>query len=217
MAGRRLRVRGGGAGRIRLRPLGFACALALVASAGCATPLMVEKAPATAGGSPFFVNTRLGYRIADPRSFRVAGDVATGSPEAGSSGRPWKRVEIEGADLAFRATGDPGVTTMVVTSRCDQPEAELRILARHLLIGVARRQWLGAGPAVVAGHDAWVQSFESLGDGVPVRVKTVSTRVGRDCVVDWVLASSGDFERSLPDFDRWWASFEPPAPGEGPS
>jgi hypothetical protein len=83
------------------------------------------------------------------------------------------------------------------------------VLARHLLIGTGPRGRVESGPAAVAGGEAWVQWVQTRGKGSPVRIKTVTTRLD-GCLVDWVLAGTAGFDDAVPDFDRWWASFERP-------
>jgi hypothetical protein len=50
-----------------------------------------------------------------------------------------------------------------------------------------------------------VQTFDTLHDGTPVRVKTVSLVAG-GCSFDWMLASAGGFAAAEPAFDAWWQS-----------
>ncbi|MGH0034865.1 MAG: hypothetical protein ACQGVK_07530 [Myxococcota bacterium] len=194
--------------------LGHALAVASVvpvALLGCATPAVVATSPGDPGAPGVFEHTRLGYRVSDPAA-PGAGSPSVGAANAASGPLGWRRIEVEGADLAFRSGAGAGEATMVVASRCGGPDATLPVLARHLLIGTGPRERTQAGPASVAGQPAWVQWAEVRGEGAPVRLKTVTTRVD-GCLVDFVLAATGGFDRAVPDFDRWWASFEPPAEG----
>jgi hypothetical protein len=218
----------GGARAARRPALALAIGLGLAAWAGCASPTVVPLA--SEGGSRRLENKRLGYRLDDPSSPAFA-EVAAGGPAAAAgvsgasesasrngaqndspSSPDWTRIEIDGADLAYRSGQAGDEATMIVASRCGGADAELRVLARHLLIGAGRREWIASGPAVVAGGEAWIQQVETRGEGAPVQVKTVTTRID-GCLVDWVLVSTRGFDRALPDFDRWWASFERPEEG----
>lgn len=200
--------------------LAIGLATGLATGSGCVTADVVAVPGAGASGAPMFEHTRLGYRVADPSAPGASfGTVASGSPggsgpaSGGSEG--WHRISVEDADLAFQRGRGSRQVTMVIASRCGVAAAPLPVLARHLLIGIGRREWIDSGPAVVAGGEAWIQWVETRGEGPSVRIKTVTTRLD-GCLVDWVLAGTGGFERALPDFDRWWASFERPARGGRP-
>lgn len=131
----------------------------------------------------------------------------------GTPGGRWERIDVEGTVIAFRRSGSQ---TMSLQSRCGQPVADVAVMARQLVIGVSPRALRQAGPVLVDGRDGWTQTFDTLRDGVGVRVKTVTLVVGR-CTLDWVLAAagSGDFEGAERAFDAWWATFRI-APPSGP-
>ncbi len=167
---------------------------ALPGLAGCAGDAVVRNHD---GGRAGFVHRELGYRIDAP---------------AGPGG-PWRRIDLEGADLAFRGGDGEGPVSFSLLSRCRDPwpDVEPAILARHLLIGSPRRELLAAGPGEVAGRPAWIQVLRTTGEGGrPAAFKSVTARLG-DCVFDWILVASGEgampggeLERS---FDAWWESF----------
>jgi hypothetical protein len=115
----------------------------------------------------------------------------------------WKRVNVKGAAIAFSRSGP---NTMSLQSRCGRPVASPQLMARHLVIRLPDRELVSAAPTLVDGRNAWSQVFDTPGEGVSVRVKTV-TLVALDCTFDWVLASSGGFAAAESDFDRWWESF----------
>lgn len=181
----------------------------------CVTPTVSEVSRSADGAVDVYRHERLGYRIGVP----VVGatpSVASGaadSPRADGEGERsrvrWDRVDIEGADLAFRRVAGRGETTMIVASRCGAGHAPLRVLARHLLFGIGPREVRESGPAVVAGGPAWVQWADAGPPESAIHIKTVTARLD-GCLVDWVLASSDDFDAAVPEFDRWWASFERP-------
>jgi hypothetical protein len=160
----------------RERPVGRAL-LGLVLALACAGDLAAVE-----GG---FRHRRHGYTLSVP----------------GGAGRPWERVEIEGAVIAFRR---PGPETISVQSSCGRTVSDPAILARHLVIGVDRQALEQAGPTLVDGHNAWTQTFDTA-EGV--RIKTV-TAVAGDCVIDWILAARGgeDFAAAEADFDAWWSA-----------
>ena len=146
--------------------------------AGCAGPIKELD-----GG---YHHRRHGYRIDAP----------------GGPGGAWQRIEVEHAQLAFRR---PGPSIVSLLSRCGRPVADPALMARHLVIGLPNRDLVQAGPLVVAGRDAWTQTFDTVQDGVSVRVKTVTLVVG-DCTLDWILSASGPFEPAEAAFDAWWQS-----------
>jgi hypothetical protein len=118
-------------------------------------------------------------------------------------GEAWQRVRLEGAALAFRRSGPESVS---LQSRCGRPVAAPVFMARHLVIGLPERTLVAAGPTQVAGRDAWTQTFDTVQEGVSVRVKTV-TLVAADCSFDWILATAAAFEPAEQAFDAWWGSF----------
>jgi hypothetical protein len=146
--------------------------------AGCAGP--IKKLD---GG---YRHRRHGYQIDAP----------------GGPGGAWKRIEVEHAVLAFRRPG-PEIVTLL--SRCGRPVAEPAQMARHLVIGLPNRNLVQAGPLVVAGRNAWTQTFDTVRDDVTVRVKTVTVVVG-DCTLDWILSATEPFQAAEASFDAWWQS-----------
>jgi hypothetical protein len=156
----------------------LACApLGLLLILGCAGDLVAVE-----GG---YRHRRHGYTLSVPEG----------------SDPPWRRVEIEGAAIAFRRRGPQ---TISVQSSCRRSVTEPAILSRHLVIGVDGQLLQQAGPAVVDGRNAWTQTFDTP-EGV--RIKTVTAVVG-DCVIDWILAAQRGpgFEDAERAFDAWWSA-----------
>jgi hypothetical protein len=130
---------------------------------------------------------------------------------------PWRRIEVEGADLVFSDPSNGDRSSMSLLSECRPSEAHPGALARHLTIGVSDRQLESAGPVALAGDPGWSQTFVTRLDGVAVHVKAV-TVVSPRCTFDWVLVMPGPFGGMELVFDRWWASFEfDPGPVDGGS
>jgi hypothetical protein len=129
-------------------------------------------------------------------------------------GGRWERIDVEGAVIAFRRSASQ---TMSLQSRCGQPVADVAVMARQLVIGVSPRTLRQAGPVLVDGRNGWTQTFDTLRDGVGVRVKTVTLVLER-CTLDWVLAAAGSrhFEEAERAFDAWWQAFRV-APQTGPA
>ncbi len=137
------------------------------------------------------------------------------------SGGEWQRVTLKGEALVFRR---PGPESLALQSRCGHPVATPVFMARHLLFGLRERTLVAAGPTLVDGREGWTQTLDTVQEGVPVRVKTV-TLVAAGCSFDWVLMTAGSFEPVEQTFDAWCGSFrlgprydEVPdeVPGEGP-
>jgi hypothetical protein len=118
-------------------------------------------------------------------------------------GEAWERVRVEGAALAFRR---PGPESLSLQSRCGRPVAAAAFMARHLVIGLPERTLVAEGPIQVAGREGWAQTFDTVQEGVSVRVKTV-TLVAGGCSFDWILATAAAFEPAEQAFDAWWGSF----------
>ena len=118
----------------------------------------------------------------------------------------WQRTDVEDAALAFERQGPGGRDLLSLVSRCGRPTADAQLMARHLVIGLGDRTVVAAGPLEVEGHSGWTQTFDTLRDGVPVRIKTVTLVVGR-CSFDWILAAAGPIEPAEASFDAWWGSF----------
>jgi len=164
----------------------------LVGTTGCAS---VFGPRAT---DSFYEHDELGYRIARPDTL-------------GSDGsRSWQRVSVEGADLAFEQTApepDHRPAMMVLISECGRGADNPSLIARQLLIGIRDRALRQAAPVALRGDPGWMQIFDTLHEGVAVRVKTISVR-SDDCTFDWALVAPGPFRAAEREFDVWWSSFE---------
>jgi hypothetical protein len=121
----------------------------------------------------------------------------------GGLGEPWERIEIEGAWVAFRRRGPE---TMSLQSRCGKPVAHPAIMARNLVVGIGERELVQAGPVIVAGTNAWIQTFETRPGDATIRVTTV-TAVIDDCAFDWTLVTLGDSPSANHAFEAWWGTF----------
>jgi hypothetical protein len=121
------------------------------------------------------------------------------------AGINWKRIRVADADLAFRAEDR---SHAAISSRCEVPETELRILARHLVIGLEERVRVRAENFEFAQGAAYSQVFDAVVAEAPVHAKTVTWfRAG--CVVDWYLVTTGSLVEVEPAFDSWWRAFDP--------
>jgi len=115
----------------------------------------------------------------------------------------WKRVAVDGADLAFRG---PSGASIAVASRCDVAVVPLDVLAGQLRQGFGAGSVLAERDVAIAGRPARLQVLALAGGG---RVTTV-TRAAAPCVQDFVLvAPSGADDAAAGVFEAWWASFAP--------
>lgn len=121
-------------------------------------------------------------------------------------GPDWQRFELEGAALAFRRGG---TETLSLQTRCGRSLSTPQIMARHLMIGIPERTLRQAGPAQVAGHAAWTQTFDARLEGRTVRVQTV-TLLAAGCAYDFLMVASGETEPVARVFESWVESFKIP-------
>jgi hypothetical protein len=126
---------------------------------------------------------------------------AIGVPDG--PGPAWRRIEIEGAWIAFRR---PGPETISLQSRCGKPVARPAVMARNLVVGVGERELVQAGPVIVGGTNGWIQTFDTRSGDVTVRVTTV-TAVIEGCTFDWTLATVGASPQATHAFEAWWGTF----------
>jgi len=155
---------------------------------GCASDLVAVGQDGATG----FRHQSLGYSIRAPSA---------------AEGGTWRRVSVEGTDLAFARRADDGEATMTLLSTCRRSQAPPAVRARNLLIGLPEHTLRQSGPVELDGDDGWSQVFDLEQGGVPVRVKAV-TLVSGGCTFDWVLVAPGPFGGAEDSFDAWWTSFE---------
>ncbi len=129
----------------------------------------------------------------------------------GGEGSAWRRVRVEGAEIAFQG---PDGATLSLIEHCGRPLAKPRILARQLLIGLEGRTLTDEGPLPSDESRGWVQWLEATAEGKAIRLKTV-TRVIGTCSYDWILVVQDGLERHEPVFDAWCESFRTSAPEAG--
>lgn len=124
---------------------------------------------------------------------------------------PWRVIRIEGTDLAYQRGPHE---LMSLRASCTRPQAQPRILARHLRIGLGPHVVRSEGPVTQRGVAGWRQTFD-VGDGAgAVRVQTVTLLDGR-CTIDFLFSARDSFEASVPDFDAWWQGYVPMANAGG--
>ena len=153
----------------------------------CAGPVVRVDGPV----QPVYRHRDLAYEIAPPGGGEIQ----------------WSQVDVEGADLAFRAEASEPAATLSLLSRCGEPAIDAGILARHLLIGIGERRVAEARPDEVDGIPAWFQVFETRdAEVMGVRVRAVTARAD-DCVFDWLLVTAGEDPAADSAFDAWVGTF----------
>ncbi|HEY7655191.1 MAG TPA: hypothetical protein VIG07_20440 [Methylomirabilota bacterium] len=154
-------------------------AIALLASAGCATAGRIENG---------VFHSPKGYRVTLP---------ATG----------WKVGQDTRADLALQSEAAPG--GMLVDATCGGRELSrpLDVLTRHLTFGLTKRDIVENGTIKVAGHDAAHSVVRGVADGRDVTVEAMVLR-REPCVHDFLyVAPTGAFAAGRPVFRALVESF----------
>jgi hypothetical protein len=95
---------------------------------------------------------------------------------------------------------------MSLIEECGRPQAEPRILARQLLIGLEGRTLVDEGPVGADETQGWIQRLDATASGEALQLKTVTRVIGR-CSYDWILIAPGGLGGSETVFDGWWQSF----------
>jgi hypothetical protein len=162
------------------RLAGFAASLLLLQAPACASELTEQ------GGR--FHHRRLGFTLDDPRA---------SAPE-------WRRVRVEGAELAFRSPEGAAMSLIVSCERAQAAAAQL--LARQLLIGLGAPELRESRAVSVDGAAGWLQVAEARDAGRPLRLRSV-TRPGPPCNLDFVWVGAAGLSAREADFERWWVSF----------
>lgn len=115
----------------------------------------------------------------------------------------FRRVEVEGNDLAFHK---PGAGTIAVHASCrDYDDVPQPVLLKHLLFGLSHRTYLVQEEVVIDGRGAQHAVVDAELDGVPVRLELyLLTRA--NCVFDLSYISDRT-ARAQADFTRFVQGF----------
>lgn len=119
----------------------------------------------------------------------------------------WKRLKIEGGDLAFRNTA--GDSTITVNSTCDPKKMKysLRALSESLLIGIQGKKAERREEALVDGQKALRTLYTGKINNAPVMIETVVFKKG-GCVYDFTYASTPDsFDGGIIVFNEFISQF----------
>ncbi len=124
----------------------------------------------------------------------------------GSFATPWRRVQLDGADLAYRHA--PTGAAVQLNSRCRRSDdVPLSALLGHLLIGFTDREVLREERIALDRREALHAVLDARLDGVPVRLGVYVLKKD-GCVYDFTLVSaSGQFGAVEAEFDRFVRDF----------
>lgn len=124
--------------------------------------------------------------------------------DAAALGPGWERIEVEGAELAYR--GPDGAVMSYLRECGSARERSPRLEARQLLLGLEARDVREEGALELAGAPAWRQRVAARDEDRAAYLTTV-TRVAGACREDFVLATPEPSEAAAAVFGRWWRSY----------
>ena len=120
--------------------------------------------------------------------------------------RHWRRVYLEGNDLAFSEEGTGRAFSVNATCK-GHDDPSLQVLTRHLLTGFTEREDLGQRLVPMDGREALRSRYRAKMDGVPVELELVVLKKD-NCVFDFsYVAPPGMAAERMPDFDALLAGF----------
>jgi hypothetical protein len=153
------------------------------------------------------------YASADSSSGKLSGRVYNTkdtSYEIGELPDGWKRINIEGGDLAF--WNDKLGATITVNSTCNRNGKKvnysLKALTNSLLIGITDKKLVQTGEKTINGQIALRSDYEGKLDKIPVKIGAIVLKKD-NCYYDLTYASSpGSFNEGLPDFEQFASEFK---------
>jgi hypothetical protein len=115
----------------------------------------------------------------------------------------WRRIDVEGADLAFHDDAREASTLFDVRCGHRDDDAPLSVLTDHLIMGTTERQFDTQETVPFDGREALRSVLRAKLDGVPMQYEIyVMKKDG--CVYDIVYVASPDrFAQGTPDFERF--------------
>ena len=150
------------------------------------------------------------YASADSPKGKLEGRVyrsANTSYEIGELGDKWRRINIEGGDLAF--LNDKLGATITVNSTCKKKmNYSLEALSESLLIGIKDKQLVERNKLTINNEKALSSIYTGKLDGVPLKLNAVVFKKD-DCIYDFTYASSpGNFDSGFSDFEEFISKFK---------
>lgn len=119
----------------------------------------------------------------------------------------WRRVWLEGNDLAFSEEGTG--RALSVNATCEgHDDPPLPVLTRHLLMGFTERQEVSQQLVPLAGREALRSRYRAKLDGVPVQLELVVLKKDT-CVFDFTYVAPPErAQERLADFEGLLSGFE---------
>lgn len=132
------------------------------------------------------------------------------SYEIGELRDNWKRIKIEGGDLAF--WNDKLEATITINSTCNKSDKKvnysLKALTNSLLIGITDKQLLESEEITISGEKGLRSVYLGKLDKIPVKISAVVLKES-SCNYDLTYASSPDsFDGGLGDFQEFMSEFK---------
>jgi hypothetical protein len=118
----------------------------------------------------------------------------------------WRRVDVDGADLAFRDDGREA--SALFNLRCEgrDDDAPLTVLTEHLIMGTTERQFDAQDVVPFDGREALHTLLRAKLDGVPMQYDIYVLKKDA-CVHDLVyVASPARFGEGAPEFEHFATS-----------
>lgn len=127
----------------------------------------------------------------------------------------WRRVHVEGADLAFR--DDARAASAMFDVRCGRRDGDgpLSALTAQLLMGTTQRDFVSEEVVPFDGREALHTTLRAKLDGVPMQYDIYVMKKD-DCVYDLVYVAEPDrFTAGAPDFERFATGLHAASPPVG--
>jgi hypothetical protein len=119
----------------------------------------------------------------------------------------WKRIRIEGGDLAFSNGVDD--STITVNSTCDERKMKysLKALSESLITGIKDKEAQSREDIQIDGQPALMTIYTGSLNNAPVKIETRVFKKN-DCVYDFTYASSpSKFDTEARVFDEFISQF----------
>jgi hypothetical protein len=123
--------------------------------------------------------------------------------QVGPQPSSWRRIDVEGADLAFRDEAREGSALFDVRCGHRDDDAPLSVLTEHLIMGTTEREVASQDTIPFDGREAMHTMLRAKLDGVPMQYDIyVMKKDG--CVYDLVYVAPPDrFAEGSEDFERF--------------
>jgi hypothetical protein len=115
----------------------------------------------------------------------------------------WRRIDVEGGDLAYRDEAHGASALLDVRCRADDANAPLASLTAHLIMGTTERAFEKQEVVAFDGREAMHTLLDAKLDGVPMRYDIYVLKKD-GCVDDIVYVAPPDrFQGGVAEFERF--------------